>query len=103
MNKVIFSLFVLCFTVFTVSAQTAAEKQKTEEQKKMELERMAKERAAKENQTNSQVDNPNAPVVTFDKLVHDYGTLFQHEDGNCEFIFTNEGKEPLVLSNVRAS
>jgi len=47
--------------------------------------------------------NPNAPRVEFDKLVHDYGTLFQYGDGNCVFTFTNTGKEPLVLSNVRSS
>jgi hypothetical protein len=47
--------------------------------------------------------NPNAPKVEFEKLVHDYGTLHQYGDGNCEFRFTNTGKEPLVLSNVRSS
>lgn len=48
-------------------------------------------------------DNPNAPEITFSKTVHDYGTVFQNGDGNCEFEFTNTGKEPLVLSNVRSS
>lgn len=47
--------------------------------------------------------NPNAPKVEFEKLVHDYGTIVQYGDGNCEFHFTNTGKEPLVLSNVRSS
>lgn len=109
MKKTILSLFVLCFAVFTVSAQVTPEKEKTDAQKKsiehskMEQERMAKERVSKENQTNPQVDNPNAPVIKFDKLVHDYGTIAQHTDGNCEFKFTNEGKEPLILSNVRSS
>lgn len=109
MKKAILSLLVLCFAAFTVSAQVATEKENTAaqkkaiEQSKMEKERMAKERAAKENQTNPQADNPNAPVITFDKLVHDYGTIVQHADGNCEFKFTNEGKEPLILSNVRSS
>ena len=27
----------------------------------------------------------------------------QHGDGKCEFAFTNDGKEPLILSNVRSS
>ncbi|PID93777.1 MAG: hypothetical protein CSA95_06185 [Bacteroidetes bacterium] len=47
--------------------------------------------------------NPNAPRMAFESLVYDYGTIYQHGDGNCEFRFTNEGKEPLVLSNVRSS
>lgn len=42
--------------------------------------------------------NPNAPEISFDKVVHDYGTIFQAADGNCEFRFTNTGKEPLILS-----
>lgn len=50
-----------------------------------------------------EVENPNAPEITFDKLVHDYGTIYQNGDGNCEFTFTNSGKEPLVLTNVRSS
>ena len=47
--------------------------------------------------------NPNAPIIKFDKLVHDYGEIQQHADGRCEFKFTNKGKEPLILSNVRSS
>jgi hypothetical protein len=48
-------------------------------------------------------NNPKAPEIKFDKTVHDYGTIQQHADGNCEFAFTNIGKEPLILSNVRSS
>lgn len=45
----------------------------------------------------------NAPEISFKKLVHDYGTVLQEGDGNCEFEFTNVGKEPLVLTNVTSS
>jgi len=48
-------------------------------------------------------DNPNAPEITFDKLVHDYGTVPYNGDGKCVFTFTNTGKEPLILTNVRSS
>lgn len=47
--------------------------------------------------------NPNAAVIDFEKTIHDYGTLEQHGDGHCEFAFTNKGKEPLILTNVRSS
>lgn len=47
--------------------------------------------------------NPNAPVITFEKIVHDYGTVPYNGDGKCEFKFTNTGKEPLILTNVRSS
>ncbi len=41
--------------------------------------------------------------IIFENLVHDYGTIVQGSDGNYEFKFTNKGKRPLILSNVRAS
>ena len=48
-------------------------------------------------------DTNNGPKIQFESLVHDYGTLEKGGDGNCEFVFTNTGTEPLILSNVRAS
>lgn len=41
--------------------------------------------------------------IVFNEMVHDYGTITQGADGNCEFSFINKGENPLVLSNVRAS
>jgi len=49
------------------------------------------------------VENPNAPVITFDKTTHDYGTVVKGGDGTCEFKFKNTGVEPLILSNVQSS
>ena len=51
----------------------------------------------------AKADNPNAPVIKFEKVVHDYGTIIQNSDGGCEFKFTNEGKEPLILSRPKSS
>ena len=48
-------------------------------------------------------DNPNAPVITFEKTTHDYGTVTKVGDGTCEFKFKNNGIEPLILSNVSSS
>ena len=42
-------------------------------------------------------------VIKFASTVHDYGTIEQGSDGSCNFVFTNMGQTPLVLSNVRAS
>jgi hypothetical protein len=49
------------------------------------------------------VDNPNAPEITFETDMHDYGTIKQGADGGCEFKFTNTGKEPLIISNAVGS
>jgi len=47
--------------------------------------------------------NPNAPEISFEKTVHDYGTIVQGADGTSEFKFTNTGKEPLILSKPVSS
>lgn len=47
--------------------------------------------------------NPNAPEIAFTADVLNYGTIEQGSDGNRTFTFTNTGKEPLILKNVRAS
>lgn len=41
--------------------------------------------------------------IEFDKEVHDYGTIKQYANGECEFTFTNTGNEPLVISNAKGS
>ena len=41
--------------------------------------------------------------IKMDKLTHDYGTIKQGENGECEFKFTNNGKEPLVITNCQGS
>lgn len=50
-------------------------------------------------------DKPVAPQdsIIFKSIVHDYGTIVQTSDGSCEFNFTNKGKTPLVLNDVKAS
>jgi hypothetical protein len=51
---------------------------------------------------NTQV-NSTDPEISFDKVVHDYGTIKKGSDGSCNFTFKNKGKEPLILSDVRSS
>ncbi len=43
------------------------------------------------------------PEITFEKTSHDYGTIFHRSDGAYEFIFTNTGNEPLILTQPRSS
>ncbi len=51
----------------------------------------------------AQPADPNAPEISFDKTVHDYGTVVQGSDATCEFKFTNTGKEPLILQKPVSS
>jgi len=56
-----------------------------------------------QNATPQPAENPNAPVITFEKTTHDYGTVTKGGDGTCEFKFKNNGIEPLILANVSSS
>jgi len=50
-----------------------------------------------------EVKKVNGPEITFEKTVHDYGTIYVNGDGAYEFKFTNTGNEPLILSKPRSS
>lgn len=106
MNKTILSVLVFCFVAFSASAQVGDKQTTTSSQKaSVEQNKILKEKAQNTGaaETNVQVENPNAPVIKFERVVHNYGTLDYNADGKCEFKFTNEGKEPLILTNVKAS
>lgn len=73
MKKVLLIAGALVFTVFAANAQQKA----------------AEEQPAAE--------------ISFEKVVHDYGKIYQGGDGNCIFKFKNTGTEPLTLTSVRSS
>ena len=80
MKKVLLTFSLLAFVAVGANAQTTATP------------------AAK-----VEVQNPNAATMTFESEVVDYGTIDQGADGVREFKFTNNGKEPLIISNARGS
>lgn len=41
--------------------------------------------------------------IKMDKMTHDYGNIKQGDNGECTFKFTNNGKEPLVITNCMGS
>ena len=52
---------------------------------------------------NQEKKNENGPKIEFKTLEHDYGTIVQGSNGQCEFEFTNTGKEALVLNDVHST
>jgi len=48
-------------------------------------------------------DEVSGPVMSFESLTVDYGTIEQHGDPLRIAEFTNTGTEPLVISNARGS
>ena len=45
----------------------------------------------------------NGPEITFEEETIDYGTLDKGADGKRQFVFTNTGNEPLIISNCKGS
>ena len=43
------------------------------------------------------------PIIIFERTEHDYGIIEQGADGRCEFVFTNTGDEPLIISRFQTS
>jgi hypothetical protein len=46
---------------------------------------------------------PKVPVIQFNSMVYDYGTIYKKDDGVCKFEFRNTGKADLQLTNVSSS
>lgn len=54
-------------------------------------------------QSDKVADNKNAPEITFESEVHDYGTIDYAGDGVYAFKFTNTGNEPLIITDAKGS
>lgn len=52
---------------------------------------------------NLPADNKNKGEMKFEKELHDFGTVIEGVNATYEFVFTNTGKEPIIISNVAAS
>ena len=57
---------------------------------------------------NNNIQNPSvvsseSPVMTFDKNVHDFGTINEGETVSTLFKFTNTGKSDLIVVDARGS
>ena len=45
----------------------------------------------------------NGAKIRFEEMEHQYGTIQTGGNGDCQFTFWNDGNEPLILQNVKAS
>ncbi len=54
-------------------------------------------------QENAKPVGGSGPMISVDKEVHDYGTIAQGANGTCEFVVTNTGDAPLILTNCKGS
>lgn len=78
-------------TIGSVEAQNKADQKKEPAKKKQKEEQVIF------------IPKVEGPAIEFEKEVHDYGQIAQGDNGDCEFVFTNVGSEPLILQNVTSS
>lgn len=53
--------------------------------------------------TEGVVDSASAPVMSFEKDVHDFGQIVQGEKVSYSFKFTNTGKSDLLITDAKGS
>ncbi len=51
----------------------------------------------------AQVNPETAPVMTFEKTVHDWGTINEGDIVETDFVFTNTGKTDLIITRIKGS
>lgn len=77
---------------------SVAAEQLSDEELKRELSAIEKEEKAKiVAELNSRTS------ISFEKLIHDFGKVKPETDNRYKFKFTNTGKNPLIISDVKAS
>ena len=52
---------------------------------------------------NAQANKSNSPVMTFDKVSHDFGTINEGDKASTTFAFTNTGNSDLIIVDARGS
>ena len=111
MKKLLFTLGMVASLSTMTFAQTKTTKKTTAVKKEVVAETkavVAAEAHGPNDGHNHGVATPTvAPTsladISFEKMVHDYGTLIQGGNGECEFKFKNTGKEPLIITNCQGS
>ena len=88
MKKVILGLSALCMVAFTSCKEDATAKVNTENVAK------AAERDAVA---------ADFPVITFDKTEHDFGEIENGTPVETTFSYTNTGKSPLVVTDIKST
>lgn len=88
MKKAILALSALCLVAFTSCKEDATSK--------INSENVA---AAAERDASS----ADFPVITFEETEHDFGTIVNGTPVETKFKYTNTGKTPLVVSNIKST
>ena len=89
MKNISITIFTL-ISFFFISCQQSASKKVSKS-------------SAKITTTSNTKTNSDGPVMTFDRVSHDFGTIKEGETVETEFTFTNTGKSDLIIVDARGS
>ena len=64
---------------------------------------VAATRLSAQTQTAMVTPDPNAPVITFQSEVIDFGNVTQGSEAIRTFTFTNTGKTPLIITSIKGA
>ncbi len=62
-----------------------------------------KETVSENSSSSSIVSSSESPIMSFDKTLHDFGTIQEGETVETIFTFTNSGKSDLIIVDARGS
>lgn len=88
MRKIVLTISLVSLIAFTSCKENASEKIKTDNVAQAAV----RDEAAKA-----------VPVMTFEKMEHDFGTIEQNAAQEAAFKFTNTGNAPLIITDAKSS
>ena len=103
MKKII--LLLSAFLIgFVVLAQRIPQPKKAEPVVEIEEAKQEQIEEPLEEAKQEQIEEPSSnATIDFESKVVDYGILEHNGDGEREFVFTNNGTEPLIIKNAKGS
>ncbi|MGV6831662.1 MAG: DUF1573 domain-containing protein [bacterium] len=90
MKKAILGLSALCMVAFTSCKKDAASK-------------VSAVNVTQAEERETAVANADFPVMTFDRAEHDFGEIENGTPVETVFTYTNSGKAPLVISDIKST
>lgn len=95
MNRTVILLFITVLFVFTSAC-------KKEDAKQNSIQSVGKE-AETDEKAVIQPSNGKYPEITFEKSVHDFGTIKQGDKVTYDFKFKNTGQADLIITDAKGS
>lgn len=96
------SIVVLALACFAFAGHAQESSKKVAPKAKSEVKTVAKPVSAASKPT-SVLTKTSGPGMVFETEVIDYGTIDRNADGKRDFVLTNNGTEPLIISDAKGS